>query len=47
MHKFLNQFDVFNFNFIPKIIGDNKYKMDSPDGFKSQGVDALLIRNIQ
>lgn len=45
LHKYFKMFEIFDLNFLPNIVPDNKYIMKSPKGFFEEEVDSLLLRN--
>jgi hypothetical protein len=42
---FFGYFDSFDLNFIPSLVGENSYKMQSPKGFSEKDIDGLFLKN--
>lgn len=35
VYEFINSFNIFDFNFFPKLVGEGSYEMRAPRGFQS------------
>lgn len=42
---FFEIFEIFDFDFLPPIVPENKYHTSSPKGFRDNEVDGLFFRN--